>query len=189
MNRWWPVLMLVALLGAVALTARCRAETYYLHPDGTVSTTPPAVRAQAPAPPADDYYAIRGRALADGVPVVFFVNQPARQLPGVRCYAGEDAGRPPYVTLLTPIGGAMHYLDVPGEPPDNAILGKLGRAPRAVAQAPAVGNVGHCPCKSDGGPCLCVPASNCARGLCPPKPAVVPRSTLYAPVAFGVCRT
>lgn len=36
-------------------------------------------------------------------------------------------------------------------------------APKPKAAAP---NVGQCPCHNDGSPCLCQPASDCAKGLC-----------------------
>lgn len=50
-------------------------------------------------------------------------------------------------------------------------------------KAPPAGNIGICPCKRDGSPCLCVPASKCPSGC--PQPAIAASNT-YA-TAYAAC--
>lgn len=88
-----------------------------------------------PEPEPEDYEQIKASAKRDRAQVAFFVNQPARQLPGVRCHAGVDSTGRPHVYLLTPGGADMLGLDVPGVPADVVLLGKLSRVPRAALLA------------------------------------------------------
>ena len=82
-------------------------------------------------------------ALKDGKPLVVWVGQPARSLPGcvsvtAEQFPGADAVA---VVVGVPAGGALRRVDVPGRPTDATVRAALravdGESPHTTALLPA----------------------------------------------------
>ncbi len=105
-------------------------------PDATTLRARAALALAFAAPKPAGYAEAYTRAVQTGRPLVVFVGQPVRELPGCVCVgAGSFPGAAKEAVVIgLPAGGGLRRLDLPGRPSPEAVRAVLASRP-----APGVG--------------------------------------------------
>lgn len=132
-------------------------------------------------------------AVDTGKPLVIFVSQPYRSVPG--CVSCRKQSGDVGVLVGIPFKGEIQRVALSGEPTDGDILAAAHKLDKALhappVQAQAWSNVGSCNCQRTTGRCQCIPASKCPNG-CPaiPTSQAIPAASTYTLPSYSVpCRT